>query len=361
MKRRHFIAGSAIAAATACTTKDKSLTKSTHKTTFKWRCVLVVPKTLPIWGPGVIKFAENVKKISQGALDIQVYGAGELVPALGTFDAVKAGQVEMGHSAAYYWQGKLPASAFFTSVPFGMNANGMQSWIANGGGQELWDELYAPHGVKSIQAGNTGVQMGGWFKKEIKSINDYRGLKMRIPGLGGKVIAKVGGKPMLVAGGEIYTNLSTGVIDATEWVGPYHDYIMGFYKAAKYYYTPGWHEPGPVLELMMNKKAWDGLPEDLQQVVQTCAAETDRNIYSEWITKDAEYYQKILNETKTEIRTFPTAVLSELRKISTAVKQEVAETSPLAARIYKSHESFQASFEAHQKVTEHAYVKAQNS
>jgi TRAP-type mannitol/chloroaromatic compound transport system substrate-binding protein len=362
MKRRQWLKGAfAAAVATTACTKSKVDGLKTIKKKFQWRLVLVIPKTLPIWGPAVVRFAEKLKIMSSGYLDIKVFGAGELVPALGTFDAVKAGQVEMGHSASYYWQGKIPASAFFTAVPFGLNANGMRAWLKGGGGQELWDELYAPHGVRSFPAGNTGLQMGGWFNRRIKSIGDYQGLKMRIPGLGGNVIERAGAKPMLVPGGEIYTNLSTGVIDATEWVGPYHDFTMGFHKAAKYYYYPGWHEPGPVLELMINVKAWQSLPNELQEMVRACAGEMDRDIYAEWLAKDGEYLQKIKDETKIEILEFPKPVLKSLATFAEQVKLAVASESPLAQKIYDSFSRFQKQFENHQRVTENAYVDAMSA
>ena len=261
----------------------------------------------------------------------------------------------MAHSASYYWLGKLPASVFFTSVPFGLNTNGVRAWLRSGGGQELWDELYKPHGVLSLPAGNTGMQMGGWFNKEIKSLEDFKGLKMRIPGLGGRVVAKAGAKPTLVAGGEIYTNLSTGVIDATEWVGPYHDYIMGFYKAAKYYYNPGWHEPGPALELMINQKAWESLPKDLQAVVRSCAAELDRDMHAEWLYQDAVYLKKIKSEGKVKIKSFPKPVIKSFRKFADEAKLEIANSSPLAMKIYKSYSQFQKIYDAHQNVTERPY------
>lgn len=331
------------------------------KRRFKWRLAMAIPKTLPVWGEGVQRFAKQVETITDGEFKIKVYGANELVPALGTFDAVKAGRLQMAHSASYYWQGKLPASVFFTSVPFGLNANGMRAWLKSGGGQELWDELYAPHGVMALAAGNTGMQMGGWFNKEIKSLEDFKGLKMRIPGLGGRVMDKAGAKPVLVPGGEIYTNLSTGVIDATEWVGPYHDYIMGLYKAAKYYYNPGWHEPGPSLELMINQKAWASLPKDLQAVVRSCAAELDRDMHSEWLYQDAVYFNKIRSEGKAKIRSFPSPVLKALRKYSEEAKQEVAASSPLAKKIYNSYSKFQKLYDGHQNVTESAYFKAMRS
>lgn len=330
------------------------LAKSSKK--FRWRLVLSIPKTLPIWGEGVEAFASDVKEMSDGRLTIRVYGAGELVPALGVFDAVKAGQVEMGHSAAYYWQGKVPSSVFFCAIPFGLTTNGMRSWLEEGGGQQLWEEVYGAHGLLPMCAGSTGTQMGGWFNKEIKSVNDFKGLKMRIPGLGGKAIAKLGGKPVLMAGGEIFTNLSTGVIDATEWVGPYHDYTMGFHKAAKFYYYPGWQEPGAILELMINQKAWGELPKDLQAIVRSAATTMDRNIHARWLAKDAEYLEKIRNETKIKVLPFPEDVISALRKTSTEVINELVKNDPLSAKVNASFSAFQKRFEAHKRVTEDALI-----
>ncbi|NPA24306.1 MAG: ABC transporter substrate-binding protein, partial [Deltaproteobacteria bacterium] len=205
--------------------------KASAKKVYHWKMVTTWPPHFPVLGESADMIAKWVEEMSEGRLKITVYGGGELVPPLGVFDAVSSGTVEMGHGAAYYWAGKHPATQFFAAVPFGLNAQGMNAWIVSGGGQQLWDELYAKFNLKAWPAGNTGVQMGGWFNKEINSINDLKGLKMRIPGLGGKVLAKAGGNAVLVAGGEIYTNLDRGVIDATEWVGPYHDYKMGFYKA----------------------------------------------------------------------------------------------------------------------------------
>jgi TRAP-type mannitol/chloroaromatic compound transport system substrate-binding protein len=321
---------------------------------------MVIPKTLPIWGPGVVNFASKVKVMTSGKLDIKVYGAGELVPALQTFDAVKSGSVQMGHSSAYYWQGKLPASVYFTSVPFGMNSLGMKSWLLEEG-QALWDELYKPHGVFSLSAGNTGIQMGGWFNKKINGPEDFKGLKMRIPGLGGKVVEKLGGSPTLVAGGEIYTNLATGVIDATEWVGPYHDYIMGFHKAAKYYYYPGWHEPGSALELMISQKAWNTLPKEYQEIIRISAKALDHDLHAQWLAKDSEYFQKIKNETKVKVLPFPESVIVKFKAFAFQLRGELGKTSPLAQRITDSFNSFQKRYEAYQDISERAYVKAQNT
>jgi TRAP-type mannitol/chloroaromatic compound transport system substrate-binding protein len=323
----------------------------------RWRLAMAIPKTLPVWGECVETFATNLREMSQGQIDIRVYGAGEIVPALEVFDAVKKGRIQLAHSAAYYWQGKMPAAPFFTSVPFGLPADGMRAWM-QAGGQKLWDELYAPHNIKPLMAGNTGLQMGGWFNREIKSPKDFKGLKMRMPGLGSKVIEKLGAKPVLVPGGEIYTNLATGVIDATEWVGPFHDYILGLHKAAKYYYYPGWHEPGPALELLINKKSWDGLPAHLQVMFTTAAAALDRDMYAKWVAKDAHYLAKIKKETKVQIKAFPKSVISQLKIASEATLEEVSKANPLSKRIYNSYRSFQAEYNDFQSVTQWSYVDA---
>lgn len=356
MKRRNFIkvaTGAGLAAASASLT---GVSAAHAKKKHRWRIVMAVPKTLPIWGPEVVQFAEDVKQLSGGRLSIRVYGAGELVPALGVFDAVKKGEVQMGHAASYYWVGKVPASPYFCAVPFGMSIRAMKAWLQEGGGQQLWDELYGEHGLVGMPCGNTGIQMGGWFKKEIKTLADFKGLKMRMPGLGSKVIAKAGAKPVLVAGGEIYTNLTTGVIDATEWVGPYHDYTMGFHKAAKFYYYPGWHEPGAQLELMINKTAWQQLDADLQKVVKICAEATDRRMNAMWAAKDSEYYHKLKKLGTVQFRAFPKPVLTEMKKFADEVMAEVAETNSLTKKIHQSYYSFKNSYDEYQKLTDIAYA-----
>ena len=193
--------------------------------------------------------------------------AGELVPAFEVFDAVSSGTAEMGHGAAYYWKGKSEAAQFFASVPFGMNAQELAAWFYYGDGLSLWREVYEPFGLIPAPAGNTGVQMGGWFNKEINGLADLEGLKMRIPGLGGEVLRRAGGTPVNLPGGEIFTALQTGSIDATEWVGPYNDLAFGLHQVARYYYYPGWHEPGTCLEAMFNAEAFAALPEDLRTAI----------------------------------------------------------------------------------------------
>ena len=242
---------------TACNDEPKTTASEniTQAQTFEWKMVSTWPPNFPVFQEGVDRFAEQIDTMSNGRLKIKVFAGGELVPALQSFDAVSQGAAEMGHGAAYYWAGKVPAAQFMSSVPFGMNANGMNAWFYGGNGLNMWNKLYKKFGVKPFPMGNTGVQMGGWFNKKIETLEDLKGLKMRIPGIGGKVLTRAGGTPILLSGGEIYTALERGTIDATEWVGPYHDQRLGLHRAAKYYYTPGWHEPGTTLELIVNQKS----------------------------------------------------------------------------------------------------------
>lgn len=342
-----------------CGKKSDSASKRSTKS-FRWRLAMIVPRTLPLWGEGILKFAETVNTMTEGRLNIKVYGAGELFPAYDVFDRVRSGQVQMGHSAAYCWQGKIKPSVFFTSIPFGLNATGMQAWL-QGEGQALWDELYQPYGVKALPCGNTGVQMGGWFNKKIERVDDFQGLKMRMPGLGGKVISKAGAQSIDIPGGEILTSLQTGVIDATEWIGPYHDQIMGFHKAAKYYYSGGWHEPGSVLELLINKKAWEELPPDLQAIVQAAAAQTHTELYAQWSYRDAIAFDKIKNNPQVEVLEYPAEVTQAMKKHAVNVMQDLSNHDPIAKKIYQSFSAFQKKFENYQDVSELAYAKSVRS
>ncbi len=322
---------------------------------FQWNLVTTWPPHFPVMGEGVDKLAEWVDLMSDGRLKITVYGGGELVPALETFDAVSQGIAEMGHGAAYYWAGKIPAAQFFTAVPFGMNAQQMNSWLYSGGGLQLWEELYAPFNLVPMPAGNTGMQMGGWFNKKINSPNDLKGLKMRIPGLGARVIEKAGGSPILTAGGEIYTNLERGVIDATEWIGPYHDYLMGFHRIAKHYYYPGWQEPGPVLELTVNKQAWESLPKDLQMIIRAAADRSNILMLAEFESKNNAYLKKLKYEEKTIIEKFPNSVLSALQQHAQEVVEEMTENDAQAKKIYTSFDKFRQDVGDWAKISEKMY------
>lgn len=367
MKRRNFLTKSALAAAGA--TSLASCVKSEEKTqgpyinfnnTYRWKMTTTWPPNFPIVGTGCKQLADWVKEMSGGRMEITVYGGGELIPALEGFDAVSNGAVEMNHGAAYYWAGKVPSSQFFAAVPFGMNSQQMASWIISGGGDQLWEETYAPHNIKPILCGNTGVQMAGWFKKEINTIDDLKGLKMRIPGLGGKVLAKAGGTPVLVSGGEIYTNLERGVIDATEWIGPFHDYLMGFYNVAKHYYYPGWHEPGPALEMLVNKPKFEALPTDLQQIIQTACYRTSTWMGAEFDARNGEYLNKIINETDVDVKPFPTEVLEALKGFTKEALGELIEKDAQSKKVYEAFSAFKKQVNVWMNVSEKVFYERLN-
>lgn len=322
---------------------------------YSWKMVTTWPPNFPAVGEACTLFADMVRKMSNGRMDIQVYGGGELVPALECFDTVRAGGAELGSGSAYYWAGKVPAAQFFSTVPFGMNAQQMNAWILNGGGLALWEELYAEYNLIPFLFGNTGVQMGGWFNREINSIADFKGLKMRMPGLGGKVLERAGGTPVLLAGGEIYTGLERGVIDATEWIGPYHDYKMGFHQIAKYYYTPGWHEPGTVLELIVNKEAYENLPIDLQEIIKVAAAAVNSWVLLEFEARNAEYLSILIEEEQVNIRQFPKEVLDTLRSYTEDILAELIEKDANAKKIYDSFQEYRKKAIAWSALTEKVF------
>jgi len=322
---------------------------------YKWKMATTWPPNFPVLGEGCVMLAALVKKMSSGRLDIQVYGGGELVPPLEVFDTVRSGAVELGHGAAYYWAGKLPAAQFFASIPFGMNAQQMNAWLIGGGGLELWQELYADYGLIPIPAGNTAVQMGGWFNKQVNEIDDLRGLKMRMPGIGGKVLSKAGGSPVLLAGGEIYTGLERGIIDAAEWIGPYHDYIMGFHQIAKYYYTPGWHEMGTQLELMINMKTYESLPTDLQAILQSATYRVNHWMLSEFEAKNSEYLARIIESPGVEIRQFSNEILEQLRLFTDESIEELILTDAFTKRTYESFQDFRNKISGWSAISEKVY------
>ena len=325
---------------------------------FKWRMVTTWPKNLPGMGLAPEKIAKAVDTMSNGRLKITVYGAGEVVPAMGVFEAVSLGNVEMGHGAAYYWKGKVPAAQFFTTVPFGLTAQEQNAWLHHGGGMALYEELYARYNLVPIAAGNTGVQMAGWFNKEIKSLADVKGMKMRIPGLGGEVFERAGGTAINLPGGEIFTSLQTGVIDATEWVGPYNDLAFGLHQVAKYYYYPGWQEPGPALETIINKKAWDSLPKDLQAIVRAASRMVNEDLLSEYTALNNAALHELTDVHGVQLRRLPNDVLAELRRISDEVAAEIPGDDELAQRIYKSYSEFRKNVTAYEEISERAYINA---
>jgi TRAP-type mannitol/chloroaromatic compound transport system substrate-binding protein len=363
ISRKSFIKGLAAATLVLPVGLKAVLGKGNKKTengtglsnkTYTWKMVTTWPPNFPILDEGCKLFAQMVEEMSGGRLKIRVFGGGELVPALEIFDAVRNGAAEIGHGSAYYWAGKSPAASFFATVPFGMNAQQVSSWINAGDGLALWQELYAHFGLIPLPAGNTGVQMGGWFNKEINTISDLRGLKMRIPGLGGAVLEKAGGSPILMAGGELYTGLERGIIDATEWLSPFHDSLMGFDEIAKYYYTPGWHEPGTNLEIILNKAAFETLPTDLQAIIKAAASYSGAWIHDQMEAKNAVAYAELLKKG-VEIRTFPPDVISELRKLTKEVISELVNKDPFTNKVYTSYQTFQEKANKYSQIAERAF------
>lgn len=340
--------------------RQQETAKPLDQQVFHWKMVTTWPKNYPGLGTAPEHLADVLRVMSNGRLDIKVYGGGELVPALGVFDAVSLGTAEMGHGAAYYWKGKIPAAPFFTSVPFGMTAQEMNGWLHYGGGLELWREIYAPFNVLPMAGGNTGVQMAGWFNKEINSLADIKGLKMRIPGVGGEIFSRVGGTAVTLPGSELYTSLQTGVIDATEWVGPYNDMALGLHEVAKYYYYPGWHEPGPTLELIINKDAFASLPEDLQMMVEVAARYTNQDMLDEYTARNNASLVQLQASSEVDVRPLPDDVIRALHRASTEYLEELTAQDEMANKVYQSWKEFADGVRHYHHISEQAYINARD-
>ncbi|MEM6543383.1 MAG: TRAP transporter substrate-binding protein DctP [Pseudomonadota bacterium] len=324
----------------------------------EWKLVTTWPKNLPGLGHTPEVFAQTVARMTGGRLQIRVYGAGEIVPAFEVFDAVSSGVAEVGHGASYYWKGKIPASVFYTSVPFGMTAQEINGWIHYGGGQALWEELYAPAGIVPLAGGNSGVQMAGWFNREINSLEDLRGLRMRIPGLAGEVFTEAGGEAVRIPGGEVYTALQTGVIDAVEWVGPYNDLALGLHEIAEYYYYPGWHETGSTLEFIVNEKALRALPEELQAIVRTAARAANADMLDEFTARNNRALREMVEKHNVKLRRLPDDVLEALYEGSERAMAKLVAKDPMAAKVYASFSRFLDDARAYHEISEQAYIDA---
>ena len=324
---------------------------------YKLRLAHTWPTNFPIFGDAIHNMANMAKKMSNGRLQIKIDSKNKHKAPLGIFDMVKAGQYDMGHSGSYYWKGKVPNTLFFTSMPFGMTAIEQYAWFYHGGGMALMDKVYAPHNLLSFPGGNTANQMGGWFQKEIKSIKDLKGLKMRIPGFAGEVMAKVGAKPTNIPPGELYTALERGTIDALEWVGPSLDLRMGFHKIAPYYYT-GWHEPGSELQFLFNKKKWDKLPSDLQEILRVAMRTAAYDMYAHAYHESAKNWSTMKKDyPKIEVKSFPVEVLQALKDANDALIKARAKSDPLAKEIIESQADYLKKARAWTKISDQSYYK----
>ena len=355
IRRRDFIKSIGLSLVGGSLMTSNKVSSET-KTQFKWKMVTSWPKNFPGLGVGAEHLAKIINQLSNNRIKVKVFGANELVPPLEVFDYVSGGGAELGHSGAYYWKGKSQACQFFSSVPFGLNAQEMNAWLYYGDGLKLWEKLYTQFNLIPRPAGNTGVQMGGWFNKKIKSPKDLKGLKMRIPGLGGEVLARAGGVPITLPGTELFTALQTGAIDATEWVGPYNDRAFGLHKAAKYYYYPGWHEPGPTIECIINKDAYEKLPTDLKYIIDISCKAANIDMLADYTSKNNQALQFLISEN-ISINEFPEKVMKFLKKLSMEVVNEIGQTDTITKEVYASYKKFQKEVIPWTNLSEKSYIK----
>lgn len=346
MKRRAFLK-TGLAGAAAGALAAPAIVGAAEK--FRWRMTTSFPPGLPFYqsGPGSAEWiVKAIEELSGGRLKIKLFAAGELIPWNGGFDAVTKGTVEMNSAVAYYWSGKVPALQYFGTVPFGMTFQGQNAWYYHGGGLELWNEIYSSFGVIGMPAGNSGVQMTGWFKKPVNSLADLKGLRMRIPGLGGKIYKELGVNVKLLGGGEIFPALERGVIDAAEWVGPVQDRRLGLHKAAKNYYNTGWHEPSTTTELMINKKAYDKLPKDIQGIIQHVARSANITAHTSAEALNGDALADLIQNHGVKVSQLPTDVIEALRKKTAKVLEAGASADPVTRKV---HNSFMAFKKKHDK------------
>ncbi|UXD87282.1 TRAP transporter substrate-binding protein [Thalassolituus hydrocarboniclasticus] len=316
------------------------------------------PTNFPVFGDAPRNMAAMAEKMSNGRLQITIDSANKHKSAFGVFDMVRAGQYDMGHSASYYWKGKVPNTLYFTTMPFGMTAPEQYAWFYYGGGMELMEKVYGEFNILSFPGGNTGNQMGGWFQKEINSLEDLKGLKMRIPGFAGEVLAKLGASPTNIPPGELYTALERRTIDALEWVGPSLDLRMGFHKIAPYYYT-GWHEPATELQFMINKRSWDRLPADLQEILRVAMRTAAYDMYIQSYHESAENMAVLDKDyPKVQIRTFPADVMKALAEANSELLAESAAKDPLAKEILDSQATYLKKARRWTDISDKAYLNS---
>ena len=329
--RRSFITGAAVGAVAA-----PLAAPALAQERIEMAIVATWGRDLPGLGTGAQRYAQKIQDLSGGRIQVTYFAAGERVGAFDSFDEVASGNAQGYHAADYYWKGRHPGWGYFTAVPFGLTYDEMNAWIRHGGGQELWDELGEQFGLKGLMAGSTGTQAGGWFNKEMNSPDDFNGLKMRIPGLGGDVIGKLGGSPVTVPGGQIYENLVSGAIDATEWVGAWNDEIMKFYEAAKYYYTSGMHEPGSMIAAGFNKKFWEDLSDTDKTIIEAAATAENEMMMSEYNGKSAAAFKRLVTDHGVQVRAFNEDIWDALAEGADEVFEEARQHSDLANRIHES-------------------------
>lgn len=340
-RRRDFI--KTAAGALAGMVAAPMVARAQDSQTFRWRMTGAYGAGTPFYstGPGSASdFVKRVEAASGGRLTIDYYPAGELIPALEGFDAVRGGTVQMNWGNSFFWSGRSFAAQYFTAVPFGMDVMGTNAWLYHGGGQALWDEVYADFGLKALPVGNTGMQMTGWFKEPLENIESFNGLRMRVAGLTGQVYQELGVNVQVLPGTEIFPALERGVIDAAEFVGPYLDRQLGLQNAASHYYTPGWHEPSNTSELLINSAAWDSLPDDLKAIVQNCAAACNEISLSWCNANNAEALRDLVDNQGVTVHQLPDGVLPKLREVTMDTLSTRANEDPLVAKVHNAYFDF---------------------
>jgi len=335
ISRRRMLKSAGLSGAAVATSVISTPAIAAEK--LEWKIVTSWPKGAPGVGTTAQRLADRITAMSDGKLTVKLYAAGELVPALEVFGAVGEGVAQLGHTASFFWQGKAKASVFFTTVPFGLTASEHMAWINQGGGQDLWDRLYAPFNVKPFMAGNTGIQMGGWFKKEINSLDDLKGLKIRSAGLGGDIYEQLGASAVLLPPGEIYSSLRSGVVDAAEFLGPWSDRAFGFYKAAPYYYWPSFNKPNGTAECLINKTAFEALSPDLKSIVENACAAENAFALSESDWENARALEELVSSSKAKLREFPEDVIATAREITPGILEKFVRGDPMAEEILASY------------------------
>ena len=321
----------------------------------EWRMVTAWPEGASILQKSAERFAKRVQDMSGGRLVIQMAAPGQMNNPRETFDWVSQGKAQVGSAVSFYWSEKVPAALWFASVPFGLNAQAMNAWLYTGGGLELWEEAYAPFDLVPRPFGNTGAQMGGWYKRKIHHLSDIRGLKVRMPGLGGKVMSRAGAKVIDLPGEQILNALQTGQIDGAEWIGPHHDLELELYKAAQYYYFPGWHEPGSCIEAIFHKPSYDVLPRDLKAIVDNAAAETNLWCLSMFQNHNYDALKTLIMDHKVHLERFPMSAISEFRRLSQEVMAQEAKKDILAQKVHQAYLAFAEKTDNWDAVSERAY------
>ncbi len=355
-ERRTFLKQATLgtaAAAASLTIGAPAVIASTK--TIRWKATSFWNPKVKIMFDMVKDYCKIVKEMSDGQLDIKMYGGGELVPPFGAFDAVSQGTVQMGTGSSYFWAGKSTAFNWFGSIPFGMNAQSMNAWYYGGNGLALMNELYNQFNLVPFPVGSSGMQMGGWYRKKIESIEDFKGMKMRIGSIAGKVLSEVGVTTVMLPPAEIFPSLERGVVDAAEFVGPVHDILLGLHKIAPYYYTPGWHEPGPMLDIFFNKEAYDGLPKHLQRILEVAAANINVKTIAAFDAQSGVALNKLVNEHGVKVEVYPKDVIQKIKEVSKEVIEAEAKKDPFAMKVHEDYKAFQEKIGVWGKMSEKVY------